>query len=43
MSRSAKGKIVLRPLNKEYFQKMSGILKGGGPVKGIGGGKGRGL
>jgi len=23
------GEIVLRPLNREYFQKMSGILKGG--------------
>jgi len=28
-----KGEIILRPLNKEYFQKMSGILKGGGLVK----------
>jgi len=27
------GEIILRPLNKEYFQKMSGILKGGGLVK----------
>ncbi|MCJ7784762.1 MAG: AbrB/MazE/SpoVT family DNA-binding domain-containing protein [Desulfobacterales bacterium] len=26
------GEIILRPLNKEYFQKMSGILKGGGLV-----------
>ena len=25
-----KGEIILRPLNREYFQKMSGILKGGG-------------
>jgi AbrB family looped-hinge helix DNA binding protein len=24
-----KGEIILRPLNREYFQKMSGILKGG--------------
>ena len=24
-----KGEIVLRPLTREYFQKMSGILKGG--------------
>ena len=24
------GEIVLRPMNREYFQKMSGILKGGG-------------
>jgi len=23
-----KGEIILRPLNKEYFQKMSGTLKG---------------
>jgi len=29
------GEIILRPLNKEYFQKMSGILKGGGLVKGL--------
>lgn len=28
-----KGEIILRPLNREYFQKMSGILKGGGLVK----------
>jgi AbrB family looped-hinge helix DNA binding protein len=27
------GEIILRPLNREYFQKMSGILKGGGLVK----------
>jgi len=27
------GEIILRPLNKEYFQKMSGILKGGGLIK----------
>ena len=30
-----KGEIILRPLNKEYFQKMSGVLKGGGLVKGL--------
>jgi AbrB family looped-hinge helix DNA binding protein len=30
-----KGEIVLRPLNKEYFQKMSGILKGGGLLKAL--------
>jgi AbrB family looped-hinge helix DNA binding protein len=29
------GEIILRPLNKEYFQKMSGILKGGGLVKAL--------
>jgi len=29
------GEIILRPLTKEYFQKMSGILKGGGLVKGL--------
>ena len=23
-----KGEIILRPLNREYFQKMSGVLKG---------------
>jgi AbrB family looped-hinge helix DNA binding protein len=23
------GEIILRPLNREYFQRMSGILKGG--------------
>ena len=27
------GEIILRPLTKQYFQKMSGILKGGGLVK----------
>jgi AbrB family looped-hinge helix DNA binding protein len=26
------GEIILRPLTKEYFQRMSGILKGGGLV-----------
>ena len=30
-----KGEIILRPLNKEYFQKMSGRLKGGGLVKAL--------
>ena len=30
------GEIILRPLTKEYFQRMSGILKGGGLVKGLG-------
>ncbi|MGD0918675.1 MAG: AbrB/MazE/SpoVT family DNA-binding domain-containing protein [Thermodesulfobacteriota bacterium] len=30
-----KGEIILRPLNKEYFQKMSGILKGGRLVKAL--------
>ena len=30
-----RGEIILRPLNKEYFQKMSGILKGGGLVKAL--------
>jgi len=30
-----KGEIILRPLNKEYFQKMSGILKGSGLVKAL--------
>ena len=29
------GEIILRPLTKQYFQKMSGILKGGGFVKGL--------
>jgi AbrB family looped-hinge helix DNA binding protein len=29
------GEIILRPLTKEYFQRMSGILKGGGLVKGL--------
>jgi AbrB family looped-hinge helix DNA binding protein len=31
-----KGEIILRPLNREYFQKMSGILKGGGLIKSLG-------
>jgi AbrB family looped-hinge helix DNA binding protein len=30
-----KGEIILRPLNKEYFQKMSGILKGRRLVKAL--------
>jgi len=29
------GEIILRPLTKEYFQRMSGILKGSGFVKGL--------
>ena len=29
------GEIILRPLNREYFQKMSGILKGGGLVRAL--------
>lgn len=29
------GVIILRPLNKEYFQKMSGILKESGLVKAL--------
>ncbi|MGA2316024.1 MAG: AbrB/MazE/SpoVT family DNA-binding domain-containing protein [Thermodesulfobacteriota bacterium] len=29
------GEIILRPLTKEYFQRISGILKGGGLVKGL--------
>ena len=29
------GEVILRPLNREYFQKMSGILKGGGLVKAL--------
>ena len=29
------GEIVLRPLNREYFRKMSGILKGGGLTKAL--------
>lgn len=30
-----KGEIILRPLNREYFQKMSGILKGTGLIKAL--------
>jgi AbrB family looped-hinge helix DNA binding protein len=29
------GEIILRPLNREYFQRMSGILKGSGFVKAL--------
>ena len=29
------GEVILRPLNRAYFQKMSGILKGGGLVKAL--------
>ncbi len=29
------GEIILRPLNREYFQKMSGILKGRGLTKAL--------
>lgn len=29
------GEIILRPLNREYFQKMSGILKGSGLLKAL--------
>ena len=29
------GEIVLRPLNREYFRKMSGILKVGGLTKAL--------
>lgn len=29
------GEIILRPLTKEYFQKMSGILKGSGLTKAL--------
>jgi AbrB family looped-hinge helix DNA binding protein len=29
------GEVILRPLNREYFQKMSGILKDGGLVKAL--------
>ncbi len=30
-----RGEIIPRPLNKEYFQKRSGVLKGGGLVKAL--------
>jgi len=30
-----KGEIIFRPLNKEYFQKMSGVLKRSGLVKAL--------
>ncbi len=29
------GEVILRPLNREYFQKMNGILKGGDLVKAL--------
>ena len=29
------GEIVLRPMNREYFQRMSGNLKGGGLTKAL--------
>ena len=29
------GEIILRPLSREYFQKMSGVLKGSGLVKAL--------
>ena len=29
------GEIILRPLTREYFQKMSGILKGSGLTKAL--------
>ena len=29
------GEVILRPLNREYFQKMSGILKGAGLVEAL--------
>jgi AbrB family looped-hinge helix DNA binding protein len=29
------GEIILRPMNREYFQRMSGILKGGGLTKAL--------
>lgn len=29
------GEIILRPLNRDYFKKMSGILKGSGLVRGL--------
>jgi AbrB family looped-hinge helix DNA binding protein len=29
------GEIILRPLNRDYFQRMSGILKGGGLIKAL--------
>ena len=29
------GEIILRPLNRDYFKKMSGILKGTGLIKGL--------
>ena len=29
------GEIILRPLNRDYFKKMSGILKGSGLVRAL--------
>jgi len=29
------GEVILRPLNREYFKRMSGILKGGGLIKAL--------
>jgi AbrB family looped-hinge helix DNA binding protein len=29
------GEVILRPLNRAYFQRISGILKGGGLVKAL--------
>jgi AbrB family looped-hinge helix DNA binding protein len=29
------GEVILRPLNREYFQKMSGVLKDGGLLKAL--------
>jgi AbrB family looped-hinge helix DNA binding protein len=29
------GEVILRPLNREYFQQWSGILKGGGLVQAL--------
>lgn len=30
-----RGELILRPLNREYFQKMSGALKGTGLLKAL--------
>ena len=29
------GEIILRPINREYFQRMSSVLKGGGLTKAL--------
>jgi AbrB family looped-hinge helix DNA binding protein len=29
------GEVILRPLNREYFLKMSGVLQGGGLVQAL--------
>ena len=29
------GEVILRPLNRDYFKKMSGILKGSGLVRAL--------